>query len=120
MIAASAGNHAQGVALSAATAGEATIVMPVTTPQDEDRRVSAWRRGWCCMANHSPTDAYARAKEEPRKLSPSSIPIDDPDVIAGQGTIGMEILRQHPIRSTPCLSPSAAVAWRRRGGVSSA
>ncbi|MFC4279035.1 threonine ammonia-lyase, biosynthetic [Achromobacter aloeverae] len=97
VIAASAGNHAQGVALSARNLGcRAVIVMPTTTPQV---KVDAVRRlgGEVVLAGESYSDAYAQAAklEKAEKLT-FVHPFDDPDVIAGQGTIGMEILRQHP------------------------
>jgi threonine dehydratase len=95
VIAASAGNHAQGVALAAQRLGcEATIVMPVTTPQI---KVDAVRgRGAKVVLNgDSYSDAYEHAMLRVGKTSATFVhPYDDPDVIAGQGTIGMEILRQ--------------------------
>ena len=97
VIAASAGNHAQGVALSAQRLGcEATIVMPVTTPQVKIDGVSR-RGGKVVLHGESFTDAYLYAKKLEAENGMTFIhPYDDPDVIAGQGTIGMEILRQHP------------------------
>jgi threonine dehydratase len=97
VIAASAGNHAQGVALAARRLGcRAVIVMPTTSPQV---KVDAVRRlgGEAVLAGESFTDAYEHALqlEKAEKLT-FVHPFDDPDVIAGQGTIGMEILRQHP------------------------
>src|SRR3954463_3604813 len=97
VIAASAGNHAQGVALSAQRLGcAATIVMPVTTPRIKSDAVAA-RGAEVVLAGESYDDAYRRAVElgKARKLA-FVHPYDDPDVIAGQGTIGIEILRQHP------------------------
>jgi len=97
VITASAGNHAQGVALAAQKLGcRATIVMPVTTPQIKMRAVEA--RG-ATVVIHGDTydDAYAFALKLASEERATFIhPYDDPDVIAGQGTIGMEILRQHP------------------------
>lgn len=97
VIAASAGNHAQGVALAARRLGcEATIVMPVTTP---DIKVNAVRRlgGQAALFGESFSDANAHAHDLARQTGAVFIhPFDDPDIIAGQGTIGMEILRQHP------------------------
>jgi threonine dehydratase len=63
------------------------------------------------LHGESYTDAYNHALtlEKEQKLT-FVHPFDDPDVIAGQGTIGMEILRQHSARSTPSSSPSAAAA----------
>ncbi len=99
VIAASAGNHAQGVALSAAKMGcKAIIVMPKTTPQ---LKIDAVRdRGGnsveIVLYGDSYSDAYqhALALEKKHKLT-FVHPFDDPDVIAGQGTIAMEILQQH-------------------------
>ena len=96
VIAASAGNHAQGVALSAARLGcRAVIVMPVTTPLVKIDAVRA-RGGEVVLAGESYSDAYAHALTLQKKEGLTFVhPFDDPDVIAGQGTIGMEILRQH-------------------------
>ena len=96
VIAASAGNHAQGVALSAKRMGTtATIVMPVTTPQMKVNAVEA-RGAEVILQGETYDDAYAYACQlgEARGLT-FIHPFDDPDVIAGQGTIGMEILRQY-------------------------
>ena len=96
VIAASAGNHAQGVALSAERLGcAATIVMPVTTPQIKIDAVL--RRGSkVVLHGDSYSDAYLHAVKLVEETGATYIPpFDDPDVIAGQGTIGMEILRQH-------------------------
>jgi threonine dehydratase len=99
VICASAGNHAQGVALSAARLGcKAVIVMPVTTPQV---KIDAVRQlgGQVVLEGESYSDAYLHAKQlEAAKGLTFVHPFDDPDVIAGQGTIAMEILRQHPGR----------------------
>jgi threonine dehydratase len=96
VICASAGNHAQGVALGAQKLGtQATIVMPVTTPQV---KVDAVRQlgGEVVLVGDSYSDAYQHALVLQKKRSLTFIhPFDDPDVIAGQGTIAMEILRQH-------------------------
>ena len=97
VIAASAGNHAQGVALAAQRLGcTATIVMPVTTP---DIKVNAVKLRGAKVVLHG--DSYDEAAAHASKLEKRHRltyvhPYDDPDVIAGQGTIGMEILRQHP------------------------
>src|SRR5919206_959170 len=97
VIAASAGNHAQGVALAAQRLGcRAIIVMPVTTPRI---KVEAVRSRGAEVRLHG--DSYAEAYEEALRLKRKRRlafvhPYDDPEVIAGQGTIGMEILRQHP------------------------
>ncbi len=99
VIAASAGNHAQGVALAAARLGiRAVIVMPVTAPQV---KVDAVRHFGGAMvevrlAGESYSDAQAEAARLQREQGLSFVhPFDDLDVIAGQATVGMEILRQH-------------------------
>jgi threonine dehydratase len=95
VIAASAGNHAQGVALAAGKLGcRATIVMPVTTPRIKVEAVAA--RGAKVILHG---DTYDEASKQARALARKKRltlvhPYDDPDVIAGQGTIGLEILRQ--------------------------
>ncbi len=100
VIAASAGNHAQGVALAAAKLGiRATIVMPVTAPQV---KVDAVRRFGgalvdVVLAGDSYSDAQAAAAQLQAERGAVFVhPFDDPAVIAGQGTIALEILRQHP------------------------
>ncbi len=96
VVCASAGNHAQGVALSAGKLGcRAVIVMPVTTPKLKSDAVQALG-GEVLLHGDSYSDAYAHAMELQKQHQYVFIhPFDDPDVIAGQGTIGMEILRQH-------------------------
>jgi len=96
VICASAGNHAQGVAMSAAHLGcRAIIVMPTTTPAIKVEAVKK-RGGEVALAGESYDAAYAHALELEKKEKLTFVhPFDDPDVIAGQGTIGMEILRQH-------------------------
>ncbi len=96
VITASAGNHAQGVALAAERLGcRALIVMPVTTPRIKVDAVAA-RGAQVVLHGDSYSDAYAHALELKRRRGLAFIhPYDDPEVIAGQGTIGMEILRQH-------------------------
>ena len=96
VICASAGNHAQGVALSARRLGcRAVVVMPVTTPTLKSDNVRALGAE-VILHGDSYSDAYQHAVELERDLGLTFIhPFDDPDVIAGQGTIGMEILRQH-------------------------
>ena len=96
VVAASAGNHAQGVALAGKRLGvSTTIVMPVTTPAI---KVETVRRlgGKAVLQGDSYDDAYAHAQVLSKEKGLTFIhPFDDPDVIAGQGTVGMEILRQH-------------------------
>ncbi len=96
VVAASAGNHAQGVALAAKKLDcSATIVMPVTTPQIKVQAVIA-RGATVVLHGDSYNDAYDHAIKLAEAQQATFIhPYDDPDVIAGQGTIGMEILRQH-------------------------
>jgi len=97
VIASSAGNHAQGVALAAQRLGcRAVIVMPVTTPRIKVEAVRA-RGATVVLHGDSYSEAYARAMQIKRRRGLTFVhPYDDPDVIAGQGTVGMEILRQHP------------------------
>src|SRR5476649_2960633 len=96
VITASAGNHAQGVALAAQKLGcRAVIVMPVTTPKIKIDAVLA-RGADAVLRGDTYSEALAHAKKMQRRLGLSFVhPYDDPEVIAGQGTIGMEILRQH-------------------------
>ena len=96
VICASAGNHAQGVALSARRLGcQAVIVMPVTTPRLKSDAVEALG-GRVILYGDSYSDAYTHALELKEQHHYVFVhPFDDPDVIAGQGTVGMEILRQH-------------------------
>jgi threonine dehydratase len=99
VICASAGNHAQGVALGSAHLGiKATIVMPRTTPAIKVDAVKA-RGAKVVLHGDSFDEASAHAKKLMEEKGLTYIhPFDDPDVIAGQGTIGMEILRQYPGR----------------------
>jgi threonine dehydratase len=96
VICASAGNHAQGVALAAKRRGiTATIVMPQTTPQIKVQAVIGFG-GDAVLHGDDFDQAYEHAVALTRERQLTFIhPFDDPDVIAGQGTIGMEILRQH-------------------------
>ena len=96
VICASAGNHAQGVALSARKLGcRAVIVMPVTTPKVKVDAVQSLG-GEAVLYGDSYSDAYLHAVELEKSQGLTFVhPFDDPDVIAGQGTIAMEILRQH-------------------------
>ncbi len=105
VICASAGNHAQGVALAAAKVGcRAVIVMPTTTPAIKVDAVKSLG-GEAVLAGDSFDEAYAHALELEKAEKLTFVhPFDDPEVIAGQGTIGMEILRQHakPIHAVFC------------------
>ena len=96
VICASAGNHAQGVALGAKRLGtKAIIVMPTTTPSVKIEAVKALG-GEVVLAGDSYSDAYTHALTLEKKNGMTFVhPFDDPDVIAGQGTIAMEMLRQH-------------------------
>jgi threonine dehydratase len=95
VICASAGNHAQGVALGAKTLGcKAIIVMPTTTPSVKVDAVRALG-GDVVLYGESYSDASLHAQKLQVQKGLTFIhPFDDPDVIAGQGTIGLEILRQ--------------------------
>ncbi|MCK5336280.1 MAG: threonine ammonia-lyase, biosynthetic, partial [Gammaproteobacteria bacterium] len=97
VIAASAGNHAQGLALAAQQRGvKATIVMPKTTPAIKVKAVKAYGAK-TVLVGDAYDDAYEYAiKEAEEKNLVFVHPYDDPDVIAGQGTVAMEILRQYP------------------------
>ena len=96
VITASAGNHAQGLALAASRMGvPAVIVMPQTTPRIKVDAVKALGAKAVLFG-----DTYDEAYEHAMKLAAKDKlefihPYDDPDVIAGQGTVGVEILRQH-------------------------
>jgi threonine dehydratase len=96
VICASAGNHAQGVALSASKLGtRAVIVMPTTTPQVKIDAVKGFG-GEVVLFGDSYSDAYNHSVALQKKQGLTFVhPFDDPDVIAGQGTIAMEMLRQH-------------------------
>ena len=95
VVASSAGNHAQGVALAGRRLGlEAVIVMPRTTPAIKVNAVRALG-GEAILHGDAYDEAYARAREiEEARGYPFIHPYDDPDTIAGQGTIGMELCRQ--------------------------
>jgi threonine dehydratase len=97
VIAASAGNHAQGVALAASNLGiRALIVMPKTTPPIKVQAVRALGAR-TVLHGDSYDEAFAHSQQLIAEQGMTFIhPFDDPDVIAGQGTIGMELLRQHP------------------------
>ncbi|MCH2220797.1 MAG: threonine ammonia-lyase, biosynthetic, partial [Dechloromonas sp.] len=110
VICASAGNHAQGVALSAAKLGcRAVIVMPESTP---GIKIDAVRRrgGEVVLAGSSYDDAYAKALELEKAEKLTFVhPFDDPEVIAGQGTVAMEILRQHSRHNGPIHAVFCAI-----------
>ena len=110
VVAASAGNHAQGVALAAQRLGTpATIVMPVTTPHIKIDAV-AERGAVVVLEGDSYDEAYTHAVALGRRRRLTFVhPYDDPDVIAGQGTIAMEILRQ-------CREPIHAIFVPVGGG----
>ena len=96
VICASAGNHAQGVALGAHKLGaRAVIVMPTTTPQIKVDAVKNFG-GNVVLFGDSYSDAHSHALQLEKEQGLTFVhPFDDPDVIAGQGTVAMEILRQH-------------------------
>ena len=100
VITASAGNHAQGVALAAARLGvRAIIVVPETAPRVkvDAARAHGGATVEVLQAGESYSDSYAHALVLQREHRMTFIPaFDDPDVIAGQGTVALEILRQHP------------------------
>ena len=127
VIAASAGNHAQGVALAAQKlACKAVIVMPVTTPRIKVDAVAA-RGAQVVLHGDSYSDAHAHARKLQRRRGLTFVhPYDDPEVIAGQGTIGMEILRQYtrplhaifvPVGGGGLISGIAAYVKRLRPAV---
>lgn len=96
VVAASAGNHAQGLAMAAQRMGvRATIVMPRTTPQIKVDAVRS-RGARVVLQGDSYDEAAAHAAALVEEKGMTYVhPFDDPDVIAGQGTVGMEIVRQH-------------------------
>ncbi len=97
LVTASAGNHAQGVALAAARLGyAATIVMPKTTPEIKVQAVRALG-GHVVLHGDGFDEAWAEARRRSEETRAAFVhPYDDLDVIAGQGTVAAEILRQHP------------------------
>jgi threonine dehydratase len=97
VIAASAGNHAQGVALSSQKLGiRAVIVMPKTTPRIKIDSVASYGARVVLHGN-TYDDAYTHARKLADKENLVFVhPYDDPDVIAGQGTIAIELLKQMP------------------------
>ena len=110
VIAASAGNHAQGVAMAAQRLRcRAVIVMPVTTPEVKVKAVAA-RGAEVVLHGDSYDDACGEAQRLGAEAGLSFIhPFDDPDVIAGQGTIALEVLRQ-------CSTPPDAIYVAVGGG----
>ena len=127
VVTASAGNHAQGVALAAQRLNcHATIVMPVTTPQIKMQAVEA-RGATVLLHGDAYDEAYTQALELAAEERATFVhPYDDPDIIAGQGTIGMEILRQHtgaihaifvPVGGGGLISGIAAYVKRLHPGV---
>jgi threonine dehydratase len=97
VIAASAGNHAQGVALAAKKLGlSALIVMPRTTPAIKVEAVKSWGAE-VELAGDSYSDAADYCKQRQKETGRTYVhPFDDPLVIAGQGTVGREIMEQLP------------------------
>ena len=110
VICASAGNHAQGVALSAAKVGcRAVIVMPTSTPGIKIDAVKR-RGGEVVLFGDSFDEAYAHALELEKSEKLTFVhPFDDPEVIAGQGTVAMEILRQHSRHNGPIHAVFCAI-----------
>jgi threonine dehydratase len=110
VVAASAGNHAQGVALAAERLGTAaTIVMPVTAPHIKVDSVTALG-AQVVLAGDTYDEAHAEAARLARRRRLTLVhPYDDPEVIAGQGTVGMEVLRQ-------CRAPIEAIFVPVGGG----
>lgn len=97
VITASAGNHAQGVAYAAAKLGvRALIVMPSTTPKIKVEAVGRFG-GEVVLHGHNYSEAAVHAEQLTRETGMVAVhPFDDEEVIAGQGTIGVELLRQNP------------------------
>ena len=106
VVAASAGNHAQGVALAARQLGmKALIVMPQTTPQIKLESVRALGADIELQGGNY-DEAFEFATRKAEELGSTFIhPYDDPEVIAGQGTVAMEILRQNPGRLDAIFVP---------------
>jgi threonine dehydratase len=127
VVAASAGNHAQGVALAAGKLGtKAVIVMPRTTPQIKIDAVRGLG-GQVVLHGDNYDAAYTHAREIATKRKLTFVhPYDDPEVIAGQGTVGLEILKQHtndlhaifvPVGGGGLISGIAAYVKQVRPGV---
>jgi len=110
VICASAGNHAQGVALSSNKLGcRAVIVMPTSTPGIKINAVRS-RGGEVVLHGDSFDEAYAHAVELEKTEKLTFVhPFDDPEVIAGQGTVAMEILRQHSRHNGPITAVFCAI-----------
>lgn len=117
VITASAGNHAQGVALAARELGiAATIVMPATTPELKVLGVRS-RGAEAVLHGESFPFALAYALDLAARTGRTFVsPFDDPEVIAGQGTVAMEILRQHPAGLDAIFVPVGGVDWRTGRG----
>ena len=117
VICASAGNHAQGVALSASRMGvRAVIVMPTTTPQLKVDAVRGFG-GEVVLFGDSYSDAYGHALALQKKEGLTFVhPFDDPDVIAGQGTVAMEIMRQVQTLGADKAAKSGHKAGHKTGG----
>ena len=118
VICASAGNHAQGVALSASRLGtRAVIVMPTTTPQVKVDAVRGFG-GEVVLFGESYSDAYSHSLELQLMQGLTFVhPFDDPDVIAGQGTVAMEMLRQVQTLGADKAAKSGVKAAHKSGNV---
>ena len=106
VVTASAGNHAQGVALAAQKLGvRAVIVVPVTTPQIKIDAIRS-RGGEVVLEGENYDAAYAHALDLMHAGGLTFVhPYDDPEVIIGQGTIGVELLKQHPSQMNAVFVP---------------
>ena len=106
VVTASAGNHAQGVALAAQKLGtRAVIVVPVTTPQIKIDAIRS-RGAAVVLVGENYDAAYAHALGLMRQGGLTFVhPYDDPEVITGQGTIGVELLKQHPSQMNVVFVP---------------
>ncbi len=106
VVTASAGNHAQGVALAAQKLGtRAVIVVPVTTPQIKIDAIRS-RGATVVLEGENYDAAYAHALGLMREGGLTFVhPYDDPEVITGQGTIGVELLKQHPSQMNAVFVP---------------
>ena len=112
VICASAGNHAQGVALSAKKLGvKATIVMPVTTPEIKTSAVKAYG-ATIVLHGDSYSDTYEELHRQIEEHGYTYIaPFDDPDVIAGRGRSGRRFSNRLGAILHPCMFLSAAADW---------